>query len=178
MTNEERYIAIAAELLLNHPVTGLPYDADDTTAKNQLNEVNIEGDSNPVDLLRYLILNRYRSNAGTDLTATSLYGRIVHLAGSVAGDDTFGSGTLVTMEQIHSAMSFISGAESAVGSGNAVTMGSTDMQAMLNDMVQAEVFGPADRTAIKAMGDNKQSRGTQIKVGRVKLGDIQNARNI
>ena len=100
------YVALKADLDAGTPLTG-DYNVDDQLAADELNIFNISGESEAVEVYRYITLTRNRSNVGADVILTQIYGRLHACANGKAGDDPYGSGTLLTIDMTHSASTFL-----------------------------------------------------------------------
>ena len=168
------------ELALGHPVTGA-YSVDNQIATDELNVVNIDAEGGVDGVTRYLLTNRSKSDQGNDTVATSIMGRLRHLADSAVASNPFdrqgGTSREVTLEQKHAAIMLLTLVENPQLS--TLDMVNTEFEAGLTALgggTGARVMKPADIDAIKALSQNQQSRATQVGLGRVRVGDVEKAR--
>jgi len=129
-------------------------------------------------MLKYVTENRSRTSAGTDLTATSIYGRLHAVAEGTEGIDPFGAGQNLTMEHIHAARGFL-----AILSSPTITpvdFVNTELIAMMDVLGggagNARVWKLADIDALKAFSQNQQSRAVELGLGVVQVADVTAAR--
>lgn len=172
------FAAIAADMLAGHPVTGA-FDADDQIATNEWNAKNRVAEGGVLGMLNYLAKNRSRTNTGTDLTATSIVGRLKSVAEALVGDDPFGAtGNTLTMEHIHAAKMFI--ILLASPQVNTFDFVSAEVTAMMDALGggsgNAKVWKAADIDALKALSQNQQSWSVEQGHGLMRVGYVEQAR--
>lgn len=160
-----QYQALKDELLAGHPDTG-PYNVDDTLAAGELNAINRPVEASASEILQYVILERFRTNTGTDTNNSNLFGRIKMMAEGALGVDVFGATPAVplTVQDKAAAETFLR----LVGpdSGFALSLLDTRFDQILNRLVAGNAIGAVDRTAIQNLSSNKQSRVQEIGFGR------------
>ena len=152
----------------------------DQQASDSLNTMDRPGPVDVQELQVIVLLNRYRSNNGNDTVATNIYGRLNAMADAVVGVDVFGQGSIggaenSTAEDVHSAITF---RRMMQGDLIPLDMQEDDIGLILNSLVRGEVFGPADRTALKSLSDDQLSRQQELNLGGVNDGDVANARSL
>lgn len=152
----------------------------DQEAADSINAVDRPGAADPEAVQRTVLLERHRSNNGGDTAATNIYGRLKVMSEATVGVDVFGQSNqggdeLSVAEDVHSACTFL---RMIAGDLIPLEMQGSAIAPVLNDLVRAEVMGAGDRAALKALSDNKQSRGQEIGVGNVIAGDVLAARNL
>lgn len=160
------YPALQAELLAGHPVTGA-YNIDDQLAANELNALNRPSEAEAAEILQYCLLETSRTNAGADLVASNIYGRIKAVAGSAVGADPFNTGRpgdQLKLEEIHAAeaMLRILGAES----GFALSLLDARFDAILEQLAQCRAMKQGDKTAIQGLSVDQQNRVMELQLGR------------
>lgn len=146
----------------------------DEAAAARINVVDRPFDGPVPQLFNYLLVNKNRSNAGTDIVTTSMLGRLVLCAGAAVGTSLFGSGTLQTLDMQCSALAMLE----MVRNPNIASLPyhTPTMQQILTDLVNAQVMKAADRTAIIAFSNNHQSRAAELGLGSVTTSDVAAAR--
>jgi len=170
--------ALQAELLAGHPDTG-PYNANDALAAAELNVVNRPAEGGVLGMLEYLVTNRSRTNTGTDITPTSILGRLQSVAEGAVGADLFGAtGPTLKLEQIHAAKMFMVLLSSP--QVNTFDFLNNEVDAMFTALGGgaggAKVWKPADITALKGLSTDQQSRAQELGLGRIKTGHVIEAR--
>ena len=161
------YTALKAELDLNHPTTGLPYDADAQLAADQMNELNRPVEVAANEILAYCFLETFRINTGTDTIPSNIYGRIGMVAIADIGGDPFDSTDTVNAAQIAAAITMLRLLDPNANFSLVLTDARFD--AILTKLVQAGTMGAPDKAAILAFSEDKQSRTTEINFGRSKV---------
>lgn len=163
---------LQSELLAGHPITGA-YSADAATAVSELNEYNITSAVSISKIAEYMLLETHKSNEGTDLQVSSLYGRLEQVALSSVGDDPLGSGTVTDQVSLCAAKSFV-----WMLSNQSLNLDLSDakFETLAGKLSTAKVYGIADKGAIIALSNNIQSRAIQIGLGRVSIQMIDEAR--
>lgn len=175
--------AIRSWLDAGHPVTGA-FSANDATAADEFMAINLDADGTMADLVRYLAINQTRTNEGADTIRTPMIGRLASIANAAVGSDPFGrggawAGTGVTLKHKHSAELFLNLIQTP--HLDMFNFADTEVNEALTELGPntgdgAEVWKPADITAIKAFSEGKQSLATREDLGRVNEGDIVGAR--
>jgi hypothetical protein len=79
-----------------------------------------------------------------------------------------------TFDQIQSAASFMRILDT--DTGFAVSLLDSRIDSILNDLTASDAIGSGDKTAIQALSQNQQSRATELGLGRVNAGDVNQAR--
>ena len=162
------YQGLKTELAGSHPVSGA-YNVDDALAADQLNDFNIAAETPAEEFLRYCLENNHRSNNGEDTQNTNIYGRIKMVAEATRGQDVFEQGGAtppeVTIGQIAAAKTVIA----LLDSGLAFLGSNAQIDGALTKLQGADAIGPADKTALLALGDNRTNRLLQINFGRDKV---------
>lgn len=167
--------ALKAELLAGHPDTGA-YNADDQLAADEINALNRDIDVDSATLLEYCITTEFRGS--------SIYGRIVAVANAKPGDllplGNLGADITLTLGHISSANAFIRFMEPDIDVP--VKSDETEFDNMLSAMAlganNAQALGSADKTAIIALSQAKQSRANELNIGRVRKGTVAQARQL
>lgn len=177
--NQSELLVLRAELDQpgGHPDTGA-YDADPQIAANQLNEMNRPGDGDPHDLVRYVWLERHRTNSGTDTANSYIYGRLKVAQMATEGDNPFGATPpiQITVDQLASVNTMLDIIDAIKAGTVSVSLGDTRLRNMLADLRDCGVMSAGDRTAIIALADNEQSRAAEIGLPRIRAVDVVNAR--
>lgn len=168
-------VALKAELTAGHPGTGA-YSAGDEAAANQINAVNRTGDGSVSAMLNYLLVNKSRTNTGTDTTTTSMLGRLILASSMAVASDPFGSGITLTLDMKCSALALLEVARNP--KINALPYQASTLQVLLTDMVNAGVMKASDKTAIIALSNNLQSRGSELGFGNVNPSNVADARRL
>ncbi len=170
-----------------HPVTGA-YNADAQLAANEMNAFNRSAGASPVAILDYLLRNEYRGE--------NLYGRIAVVAdaqqapirannGSITGWSwptvTLGDANAdiqLTLDHVASAKALMRLTDR--NSGVEGDLNTAALDAILNALAggaqNAQCMGPAHKTALKALSDNRQSRANELSLPRTRAADVINAR--
>jgi hypothetical protein len=175
------YQALKAELLAGHPVTG-PYDADNQIAANQLNAVNREGPPDPLSLLQYITLERFRTG--------TLYGRLKMLSDvrKVRAGNSYefvpvplgaGDADIVpSQEQVAAASALMRYVDT--DTEVALSLLDSRIDNILNDLGPsgAGAISAVDKTAIQGFSQNRQSRVQELNIGFVRVGDVEFARSL
>ncbi len=150
----------------------------DAAAAADLNLVNRDGPRPPGILREYLLLNRYRSNNGTDTTLTPIWGRLELLAEAAVGSDPFGRADAVTMVHIHAARMLLELARA--DAIEAIDFAGTEVDDSLSNVAGgsgARAMAPSDFNAIKALSQNQQSRAQELGLrAPVRESDVTKAR--
>lgn len=135
----------------------------DEDAARRLNVVDRPGDGSVTAFLAYMLVNKSRTNAGADLVATSMLGRLVIVAESSVGTNLFGSGTALTLDMRCSAIATLE----VVRNPNvtALPFQGNALQAILTDLVSAGVMRNTDRTALISLSDGQRSRAAELVLG-------------
>lgn len=124
----------------------------------------------------YVFLEKYRTNDGADTVQSQIYGRIKLVCEAATDADTFGTGTTNENATVDRKASAVTLLEMLRLPDYLIDLSNSKVQNMLNDMKNAGVMANADKNAIQALGDNQQSRGTEIGVGNVRENDVVLAR--
>lgn len=161
------YQALKDELTAGHPVSGA-YNADDTLAAAELNALNRPVASPASDFKNYCLYNLHRENNGDDTTNTNIYGRAVMVAEASAGSNPFGLSPpdSITVGQIAAAKTLVAILDSET---ETILSDDANLDSILTKCQGANVMSPADKTALVALSDNKQSRASEINFGRPKV---------
>lgn len=134
----------------------------DEDAANLLAVANRPADAGVDGLLRYLLLNKNKSNTGTDTVATSMLGRLIVASATAIGVDPFGASPAVpiTLDMKCSALALLE----VVRNPNirSLPYQTTTLQQLLTDAVSANVMKAADKTALIALSNNLQSRWSEL----------------
>ena len=174
------YSDLRDELLSGHPVTGA-YNANNKLAADELNALNRDAPGGVLGMLEYVLKNRSRTNAGTDLTPTAIVGRLQSVAEGTVGVDPFGAGQNLTMEHIHAAKMFMLLLRSDPQTTtfdfvNAEV--STMMDILGGGSGNARVWKSGDIDALKGLSQNKQSRASELGWRKIQEGDVEYARTL
>lgn len=121
--------------------------------------------------------NTFRTNTGTDLKLTNVFGRLCLLARSAVGDDAFGSGDLVTAEHLATALLWVELITRPDAMQlNTLTLTDAFVNNQLNDLRLGGVFGNQEKTAIQALSANRLTGDQKWSLGRTLTGDVSAAR--
>lgn len=149
----------------------------DEAAAVRINVIDRPFDGISAPMLTYLAVNKNRTNTGTDTVNTSMLGRLILAAGATIGTDPFGSGVLVTLDMKCSALALLEILRS--DKLQALPFQTNTLQQLLTDMISVGVMKVADKTAIIALSDNRQSRASELNLGGVPTtSDVAAARRL
>ena len=174
---------LKTELLAGHPDTGA-YNADDALAAGELNAVNRAVATVAIEtILKFLLLENTHKTDGTDTQDRAIWTRmkdVVALAEtpSAAVANPWGStaiGTVTEIRQIktHQLLDFFT----LSAQGNLpVDLTDSNFVEYLAGAESAGCMSAAQETALKALADNLQSRASELGLGLVKAGHVQEAR--
>jgi len=120
--------------------------------------------------------NKNRTNTGSnpgDLVSDFVYGRLELVADGSAGSSPFDASNAfsLTQKMIVSAKTMLN----ILNIQNQSNEININFDEILTDLVDAGVLGTVDRTRILALTDNQQSRGNELGIGRVSLGNVAEA---
>ncbi len=176
-------VALKAELDTD-PLTRGYSGMNDEAAADSLNlTLDRPGLGGPLELRQTMLQEKKRSNDGDDTTAANLLGRVYMYANAENNSDPFGRGTppqsnLATTHGIAAAAGLL---ELLRWPENSFTFlftptGSVWFDELLQVLVDDDVIGAPDKTAIQASLDNKRSRGEELFNERVRPADVRKAR--
>ena len=163
------YVKLAAELTAGHPVTGA-YNADDALAAAELNALNIDNNAPVSAMFEYVINKNHRTNNGTDTQYTPIIGRLRHVAESSVGDDPFGTGSSLSLIQIHAAKAFVALFDTSHVSSVPFESGSGLPLGTLNG---AGIISTAHQSAIEALSEDQISQAQAKGLGHIDQQDQQ-----
>jgi len=153
----------------------------DRQVADDLNTFYREGTPDPGAMFQYLAENKAKD--GVAATATTILGRMQRLSRATGADigtkffqddGNAGQSADLTMEAADSGRALFLIAEQDRLQG---FVGNTNrLNNMLNDVRLAGCLKAADRDAILAMSQNKQSRAGELGIGRATEGAVQRAR--
>ena len=170
-------MSILSDELTNDPLARGYGAMTDQEAADDLNLIYREAPDGGA-ILEYLVLEAYRQGG--------LYGRIRMVANSRPVKDgnswsippvPFGvSDADVTIGQSHitSASAFLRYTEPDFHI--AVPITEARLGTILDKLTACDAIGPNDKAALAALADNQQSRGSELGIGHVKTGHVQQAR--
>lgn len=168
--NSMDIVALKAELDAGHPISG-PYNADDATAAAELNVLNRAAKAAIAAMRDYFLLERKGG--------VPLMGRLEIVATEPVGTvDSLGDGVTTTLAHKTAAMTLLRILNPS--SDFAIDVNDSRFIALLDDLAAtgAKVIAPADKTALEAMSNNKQSRGAELGFGKVGHADVEDARKL
>ena len=137
------------------------------TVVNSLKTVDRDGPRISGDVLQYFLLEKYRTNSGSDTIGMHIYGRLELAADAAEGANVFDSAKspiqLINQDQIGSAKTMLR----LLGPDSSFLLSLVDSRfdSILNDLRNAEVFSAADKTAIQAMSNNRITRAEEQEIG-------------
>ena len=177
-------IAKIADEITADPETRGYAGMSDAEVADDMNLPIYDGPSETGALFNYLISNKARDQPGED--PTIIYGRLARVdeAGSTVanagppGNQIFGAGgSNLTPERLDACRAFLDLARQD-GLESFVQLQTTEVSlgVMMDLVIAAGVMKSGDKTNILALSQNKQSRGQVIGVGRVKPGEVSQAR--
>ncbi len=177
MATAEQDVLLKAEIDTDPLVRGYAPMSDDDVAID-MRLVIRPGQSDPLALLEYLTLERFRQG--------NLYGRIAMVANSLPVKDgnswtipplpigVADADVTLTQQHIAAALTFLRFVQFDVET--VVTLIDSRIETILDDLgpggAGCGAIGGADKTAIQALSTDKQDRGTEIEFGRVLEGDV------
>lgn len=138
-----------------------PSALTDLQIRDSLIVIDRDAEASKGAILQYMLMERFRTNSGADLTQMFLYGRLGLVVVAAVGTDVFGSTTnSLTLDQKGSAITFTR----MLGPDSEFILDLLDSRfdSLLNDIRNAEIFGPPDKTAIQALSQNQQSRAREL----------------
>ncbi|MCP4002180.1 MAG: hypothetical protein GY727_14820 [Gammaproteobacteria bacterium] len=150
----------------------------DLQVADDMNLVNREAYGGIDGMLKYVVENMYRTNDSGDTTKTSILGRLVAVSESMVGADPFDSGHILTLSHIHAAKMFMY----ILNNTNVSTLDfvNTEVDGMvvsLNGAANnAGVWSIPDGNALKALSQNQQSRAQELGFGKIREGNVWEAR--
>ena len=162
-------IALLATELSTDPLVRGYSGMSDAAAAVSLNGIDREGAASADAIRSYCLLEKKGG--------MSLLGRISVIAESAVASDPFGDGISVTLEHITNARAMLHIMENA--SNFSLNLNDSRFDVIVNDMAAGtgcKAIQPADKTAIQALSQNLQSRATELGIGFVRPGDVQQAR--
>lgn len=180
------YAALAAELTAGHPETGA-YSVTDSVAAAELNALNRDKPVSMQAIFEYLLTTRAHTNQGTDTAASNgtpstILGRLILAAEQTSVPaDPFGAGDTpatktLNSRELHSAKAFLEMVRRGLA-GN-VNFVDTEQGDILSDLVNGGIMNTANKDAIVALSQNKQSRAQELGFGEVTVGDVSYARSL
>jgi len=140
----------------------------DQEVVDELNRLQFSVSDDLSGMMLYLLENGNRSNTGTDLTQTSILGRLHHVAESIVGDDPFGSNTPVTLRGKHAAQAFLD----LLTSPHLTSVDFTSVSLDFTSLRDMEIMRAADVSVLVALSQNKASRAMQIGLGIIRIGNV------
>jgi len=130
-------------------------------------------------MLNYCIINRSRTNNGSDTVALPLLGRLHCVADASIGSDPFGTGVAgnqITIEMKTWSKTFLTAFMSP--SLETLNFINSEIDAGFRSLGpgKAAVWKLPDINALRAFSQNQQSRAQELGLGRVKPGQVEEAR--
>lgn len=160
------------------------YDADDQAATDQLNAQDRPAVPPIQEILSYFLLNEHKDGGGRD---SNCYGRLLDVSRTNIGDlapmwtdenSTRGAGnTILTKDEKHALQALVETLEIESAGGN-VQVAQAAIDNMLIAARDCEVISSAQFNELIGSRDNRQSRGSEIGVGRCVVGDVEHARTL
>jgi len=161
--------ALKDELIAGHPTSGA-YSVNNQAAANELNALNRVAVASVEALRNYFLLERKGNMA--------LMGRLEYVSQqSVGAVNPLGDAVTLTLAHVTACQTMMR--ITNPGSDFALDLNDARFQSLLDDLAGGtgcKVIGPADKTAITAMSQNKQSRATELGFGLMREGHIEVAR--
>lgn len=108
---------------------------------------------------------------------TNIWGRIQIVAESSVGDDPIGESVVLTLDHIAAAKAFMEAI--ANSSSFSFDLSDTRFDRILSSLAAGQgckAIAAADKTAIQNFSINQQSRATELGLGTVRVGTVQQAR--
>ena len=163
--------------ILSNEIANDPLGRGYTTMTNvqivsSMNALNRTAKGGIAGMTEYLLNNKNRTNAGTDLTPSAILGRLHHVADAPIGSDPFGSSILVTNAMKHAAQSFLD----LLYSPHLLEIDFDGINLPYAKCTDAGIWKIGDVNALKALSQNQQSRASELGLGRVREGHVQEAR--
>jgi len=132
-----------------------------------------------VAMKQYVFLERHRDNTGTDTTPLFIYGRLRMVMEGNLLDGIFGAIPIINLTADHKASAF---AFDKILEQDDETFflnfNDSRFEQILDDLVSGNVISDNDKTNIMELTDNQQTRGQEIGAGRVRVGNVTEARAI
>ncbi len=172
---------LSDELAAGHPDTGA-YDADDAIAAAQLNALNRDGDTTIDTLFQFLLLdNTYKTDAGDDTQDRSLWLRIKDVASITPWNtgtqpDPWGGGGTITEIQGIKCRQLYEFFTLALQGSLPLSLAETNFGVYLAGARACGCMSTDHETALKALSQNRRSRGEERGLGVVKPGHVEEAR--
>ncbi len=150
----------------------------DDVAAARVAVVDRPGDGSVSAVLNYLLVNKSRTNTGTDVTATSMLGRLLVVSATAIGTDPFGASpaTPITLDLKCSALAFLEVCRNP--NIRSLPYQTATLQQLLTDMVTAHVMKSNDTTAIVALSNNLQSRAAELGIPTPTTSNVADARKL
>ena len=137
------------------------------TVVNSMKAVDRDGPRESGDILQYFLLEKFRTNSGSDTIGMHIFGRLELAAAAAEGANVFDSLKsplqLINQDQIGSAKTMLR----LLGPDSSFILPLLDSRfdSILNDLRNSEVFSAGDKTAIQAMSANRISRAEEQEIG-------------
>lgn len=144
-----------------------------------LHVVDRPGPGDPLALFNYFTNTRFRTNTGADLDLSVLYGRLALCAGAAVGANVLGATPVVSLSLSRKASCIafkaILDAQTTGAEIDFSDTGNT-FNDLLGDMISVHAISNGNRTAIRALSENKQNRAQELGFPNILLGDVVAAR--
>jgi len=148
----------------------------DVQVADDMNTVYRDGTADAGALFTYLAQQKAREDPAEG-TASHIYGRLKRAAQGALGAETFyvGGANLTSNRKDGCATLLHMTEGDRLGAASEV-MTKAEITDILDEVIAAGVMKPADRTAIIGLSQNKQSRASELGLGRVRTGNVTTAR--
>lgn len=180
--NMANIIKLRAELDLGHPDTGA-YNVDDKLAAAELNAANRPDDVSIEEIIKFLLMDNTHKTDGSDTQDRSIWQRMkevvaIAIVPTTAVANPWGSSTLGTITEIqqiktHQLLEFFT--LSAQGQLS-IDLQNSNFQVYVAGAESAGCMSASQETALLSLGDNLQSRASEVKLGLIRPGNVKHAR--
>lgn len=165
------YVVLAAEIS-NDPL-GRGYSAmTDGQIAGALNAPDRIGSNSLGAMLTYLLTIKHRTGQGADTTYTPVIGRLSHAASAAVGDDPFGRGSMLTLEQVHACRTILM----LFQSPHLSQLDYSDVSLPFGYVNAAGVWSAAHKDALTALSTNRQSRAQELGLSVIDEGHVNYVR--
>jgi len=156
---------------------------DDAAAAADLNTVYRDGDTDIATLFNYMLMQETHSTDGDDTQDRSIWIRLKEVTGLVfattgAQANPWGSTAIGTITEIQwiKCRQLYEYFVLALQGSLPLSLTDSNFAVYLAGAESAGCMSTAQETAIKALSENKRSRGVELGIGHIKAGHVQEAR--
>lgn len=176
-------IAVIKSEIDGDPLTRSYVGMTDIQVANDMNTAYRDAPADQGSLFNYLALEKAREDPAEGLSthteglSTHIYGRLRRAADGVIGTDVFVvGGASLTDNRKDACVTFLQIVDADRLGSITDNLNSTKFGDLLDEVIAAGVMKSGDKTAIVALSQNMQSRGTELGVGVVYEGHVAAAR--